>query len=56
MKGLPLDRPQVVLVGDASAIEPQVKSLGTVTIVPAGSLDLQSPTLRGAAPSGETDR
>jgi zinc protease len=54
MKAMPLDRPQVVLVGDASAIESQVKPLGTVTIVPAGSLDLQSPTLLGqAAPSGE---
>ena len=45
MRSLPLDRPQIVLVGDASIIEPQVKTFGTVTVIPAGSLDLQSPTL-----------
>jgi zinc protease len=50
MRGLPLDRPQVVLVGDAKVIEPQVRSIGTVTTIPAGSLNLQSPTLRGPAP------
>ena len=49
MRSLPLDRPQVVLVGDAAVIEPQVKALGTVTVIPAGSLDLQSPTLMGQA-------
>ncbi len=49
MRTLPLGWPEIVLVGAASAIEPQVKSLGTVTVIPAGSLDLQSPTLR--APS-----
>jgi zinc protease len=45
MHSLPLDQPQIVLVGDASVIEPQVKAFGKVTVIPAGSLDLQSPTL-----------
>ena len=53
MQSLPLERPQIVLVGDASVIEPQVRSLGTVTIIPAGSLDLQSPSL--AAPKSATN-
>jgi zinc protease len=50
MRTLPLDRPQIVLVGDASAIESQVKPFGTVTVIPSGSLDLQSLTLQGAEP------
>jgi zinc protease len=54
MRTLPLDRPQIVLVGDASAIEAQVKPFGTVTVIPSGSLDLQSTTLQGAAPKTET--
>ncbi len=45
MRSLPLDKPQIVLVGDASVIEPQVKSFGTVTVIPAGALDLHSPSL-----------
>jgi zinc protease len=55
MRSLPLDRAHVVLVGDASAIEPQVKSMGTVTVIPAGALDLESASLRGqTAAAGES--
>ena len=50
MKGLNLQAPIIVLVGDAKEIEPQVKALGTVTIIPASAIDLQSPTLQGDKP------
>lgn len=36
---------QIVLVGDAQAIRPQVESLGSVTVVPQAQLDLTIPTL-----------
>ena len=48
LSGLRLDQASIVLVGDAQAIAPQVEQYGTVTIIPATSLDLLSPTLRGA--------
>jgi len=55
MRSMPLDRPQIVLVGDASAIEAQVKPFGTVTVVPSGALDLQSVTLEAAAPKQDNN-
>jgi zinc protease len=39
----------IVLVGDAKAIQPQVADLGTVTVIPQAELDLSSPTLTAPA-------
>ncbi len=47
MRGLHLNAPQVVLVGDAKAIQKDVESIGTVRVIPSGSVDLLSPTLEG---------
>ena len=52
MRSLHLNAPQVVLVGDAKAIQKDVEALGTVRVIPAASADLQSPTLQGTAPTG----
>jgi zinc protease len=46
MKGLDLARPQIVLVGDARAIEDQVRSLGDITKISADAVDLLSPSLQ----------
>lgn len=54
MNSLPLDHPQVVLVGDAAQIEPQVKAMGKVTKIAADALDLQSPTLQRNTAGGDT--
>lgn len=50
VRSLPLGSPEIVLVGDAKAIEAQVRPLGRVTRIAAENLDLLSPTLI-AAPS-----
>jgi predicted Zn-dependent peptidase len=52
MRGLRLNAPQIVLVGDAKAIQKDVEPLGTVRVIPAGSVDLQSPTLEGKKEQG----
>jgi zinc protease len=44
----------IVLVGDAKAIESQVKDLGMVTVIPVDQLDLQSATLKADAASAAT--
>ncbi len=48
MRGLHLNAPYVVLVGDANAIQKDLQSVGTVRVIPAASLDLQSPTLEAS--------
>jgi predicted Zn-dependent peptidase len=53
MARLPLSHPIVVLVGNAPAIVPQLRSLGTVEVIPEDKVDLLSPTLQ-SAPSGAT--
>ena len=53
MRGLRLSAPQVVLVGDAKAIQKDVEPLGTVRVIPAASVDLQSPTLEGKKDAGK---
>ena len=53
MRGLHLSAPQVVLVGDAKAIQKDVETLGTVRVIPAASVDLQSPTLEGKREEGK---
>ncbi|HZP79995.1 MAG TPA: pitrilysin family protein [Chthonomonadaceae bacterium] len=47
-----LDLNQIVLVGDAKAIEKDVKPLGSVTTIPFDSVNLLSPTLRDTPQSG----
>ena len=47
MRGLHLNAPYVVLVGDAKAIQKDLESVGTVRVIPAASVDLGSPTLEG---------
>lgn len=47
MRGLHLNAPQIVLVGDANAIRKDVEAIGTVRVIPAASVDLLSPTLEG---------
>lgn len=49
LQNLPIPANYVALVGNAKEIEPQVKDIGTVTVIPAGQLDLLSPTLLGSA-------
>lgn len=52
MRSLPLGRAQIVLVGDAKAIETDVKTLnGTITVIAPSDLSLAAPTLRRAATS-----
>jgi zinc protease len=48
-QSLPLAATYIVLVGEAKEVEPQVKDLGNVTIIPTGELDLLSANLRGSA-------
>lgn len=48
MRGLHLNAPYVVLVGDAKAIQKDLQLVGTVRVIPAASVDLQSPTLEGS--------
>ncbi len=43
---LPLNRAQIVLVGDNKAIAKQLVGLGTVTVIPQDQLDLRSPSLK----------
>ncbi|MCW3098867.1 MAG: putative Zn-dependent peptidase [Chthonomonadaceae bacterium] len=45
LRNLNLRGAQIVLVGDAKAIEKEVRPFGKVVIIPADSLDLLSPTL-----------
>jgi len=45
LRTLNLRGAQIVLVGDAKAIEKEVRPLGKVVVIPADSLDLLSPTL-----------
>lgn len=45
LRNLNLRGAQVVLVGDAKAIEKAVRPLGKVVVIPADSIDLLSPTL-----------
>jgi zinc protease len=45
LRNLNLRGLQIVLVGDAKAIEKDVQPLGKVTVIPADALDLLSPTL-----------
>ena len=47
MQNLPLNRMQIVLVGDSKAIASQLKDIGPVTVIGQDQLDLQSATLRG---------
>lgn len=53
MRGLHLNAPQVVLVGDAKAIQKDVEAIGTVRVIPSGSVDLLSPTLEGTGDRGQ---
>ena len=53
MRSLHLNAPQVVLVGDAKAIQKDVESIGTVRVIPSGSVDLLSPTLEGTGDGGQ---
>ncbi len=48
MSSLPLGGPQVVLVGDAKAIEKDIRPLGRLTIVSSDAVNLLSPTLQTA--------
>jgi zinc protease len=48
-KEMSLGVTDIVLVGDAKEIQPQVASLGTVTVITPDELDLLSPTLKGNA-------
>ncbi len=52
MRALHLNAPYVVLVGDAKAIQKDLQSVGTVRVIPAASVDLQSPTLEGSGKQG----
>ena len=45
LRSLNLHGAQIVLVGDAKAIEKEVRPFGKVVVIPADSLDLLSPTL-----------
>jgi zinc protease len=49
INSIPVGAGQVVLVGDAKAIQSQLKGFGPVTVVKQDELDLLSPTLKGAA-------
>lgn len=52
---LPLNRAQIVLVGDNKAIAKQLVGLGTVTVIPQEQLDLQSASLRASGkPTAQT--
>ena len=53
MRGLHLNAPQVVLVGDAKAIQKDVEAIGTVRVIPADSVDFLSPTLQGVGDKGQ---
>ncbi len=46
VRDLGLEGAQVVLVGDAKAIEDQVRPLGDVTRIAIDAVDLRSPTLK----------
>jgi zinc protease len=48
-KDMALGAADIILVGDAKEIQPQVASLGTVTVITPEELDLLSPTLKGSA-------
>lgn len=47
---LPLDRPIVVLVGNAQQVGSQIKPIGEVTVIPENRVDLLSPTLQSGSP------
>ena len=49
MQKLPVNRMQVVLVGDSKAIAKQLVGIGPVTVIPQEQLDLQSVSLKSAA-------
>ena len=49
MAGVPLGQAQIVLVGDAKAIQSQVSGIGPVTVIEQEDLNLQSPTLKSAS-------
>lgn len=53
LRNLHLSAAQIVLVGDAKAIQKDVEPLGTVRVISADSLDLLSPTLQGTATGKE---
>ncbi|GAB4462057.1 MAG: hypothetical protein OHK0029_28310 [Armatimonadaceae bacterium] len=46
-QNLPVARDYVVLVGEAKTVEPQVKEIGPVTVIPQNELNLLSADLRG---------
>jgi zinc protease len=48
-KGISSGAIGIILVGDAKEVQPQVASLGTVTVIAPDALDLLSPTLKGSA-------
>lgn len=54
MAHLPLAHPIVVLVGNAPAIVPQIRSLDSVVVIPENQVDLLSPTLQSAVASDTT--
>ncbi len=56
MSSLNLEHPQIVLVGDAKAIESAVRPLGSVTVIPFNAVNLLSPTLQGSPTTSALSR
>lgn len=54
-KNLPTSASTIVLVGNAAEIEPQVKDIGSVTVIPAGQLDLTTASLKAAGTPATTN-